>query len=42
MEDDLQELRAGAKQIVERDNGAFYNYVFVEFEDPCEYVSLFN
>lgn len=42
MDDDLQELRLGAAQIVKemlkKDTNPIYNYVFVPFNDPCEYI----
>lgn len=42
MDDDLQELRLGAAQIVKemlkKDTNPIYNYVFVPFNDPCEYM----
>lgn len=41
MDDDLQELRLGAAQIVKemlkKDKNPIYNYVFVPFNDPCEF-----
>lgn len=40
MDDDLQELRAGAAHIVremmKKEKNPIYNYVFVPFNDPCE------
>lgn len=40
MDDDLQELRAGAahivKEMMRKETNPIYNYVFVPFNDPCE------
>lgn len=40
MDDDLQELRAGAAHIVKemqrKDTNPIFNYVFVPFNDPCK------
>lgn len=40
MDDDLQELRAGAahivKEMLKKEKNPIYSYIFVPFNDPCE------
>lgn len=42
MDDDLQALRAGAahivKEMLKKDTNPIHSYVFVPFNDPCEYI----
>lgn len=42
MDDDLQELRAGAeyivKEMMKKSQNPIYNYVFAPFNDPCEFL----
>lgn len=44
MDDDLQALRAGAahivKEMLKKDTNPIHSYVFVPFNDPCEYRPL--
>lgn len=46
MRDDLQELRQGAAYIVnelkKKEKNPIYNFIFVPFHDPCEYLWIFQ
>lgn len=46
MGDDLEELRLGAAYIVnelkKRERNPIYNFIFVPFNDPCEYLGIFQ